>query len=84
MTERIDHAKEALRIIDATLAEQDEYTEKLEHSVDTGEITDEQATQLYWNWINHGNSRVVTEADVRIEGSPDVVFYDPNQNTLWD
>jgi hypothetical protein len=31
-----------------------------------------------------GAAKVVTEADVTIEGSPDIIIYDPNQNTLWD
>ena len=41
-----------------------------------------EAETLFYNWIQHGRS--TTEADVLIEGSPDVVFYDPNQKSLWD
>lgn len=30
-----------------------------------------------------GEPTPVTEADLTIEGSPDVVVYDPNQSSLW-
>jgi len=81
--ERIDHAREAMRIIDEGLAEQDRQFEALEKAIEQNGIEEDEANQLYYNWIKHGRS-VVTEADVLIEGSPDVVFYDPNQMKLWE
>lgn len=80
--EHIDHAKEALRIIDEGLAEQDRQFEALERAVKENGIGEDEAAQLYYNWITHGRS-VLTEADITIEGSPDVVVYDPNQQSLW-
>lgn len=83
MGERIDHAGEAIRLIDSCLTEQDRQFSALDQMVEENAITEVEAETLYWNWINHGRS-IVTEADITIEGSPDVVIYDPNQGTLWD
>lgn len=81
--ERVDHAKEAIRIIDEVLAEQDRQFVALDQMVKEEVVTEVEAEQLYWNWINHGKS-IITEADITIEGDPHITIYDPNQGSLWD
>lgn len=79
MERKVDHAKEAIRIIDEALAEEDRKFAEIKAETDDSE----EAERLFYNWVKYGRS-VVTEADVIIEGSPDTVIYDPNPKSVLD
>lgn len=46
-----------------------------------GEILDDEEAAKIAVW---GVAKVVTEADIKIEGSADVIIYDPNEKSLWE
>lgn len=55
----------------------DDFDEQIREALEEHEISADQLA--LWGLLD-----VVKESDITIEGSPDVVVYDPNQSSLWD
>lgn len=57
-------ADHSLEEIDAVLQPQDEAFSTLQERVKSGELTDEDADRLYFNWITYGSSLAMVETVV--------------------
>lgn len=57
----------------------DDFDEQIREALAEHEITPAQLA--VWGMLD---VVPVKESDVSIEGSPDVIIYDPNQGSLWD
>lgn len=55
----------------------DDFDEQIREALEEHEIRPEQLAM--WGLLD-----VTRESDIKIEGSPDVIIYDPNQGSLWD
>lgn len=57
----------------------DDFDEQVREALEEHEITPAQLA--LWGMLDV--TRPTRESDVTIEGSPDVIVYDPNQDSLW-